>query len=260
MNSQSSRPIQSAAVPGWHHLASLCILAMTSSEPDPASSTLCSLIWTNPNSTPSPNPWVWILGCPSRMERDFLSFWPSPSLASDPHRISKLDSESSLPSNGSHRLKSLVRFLPEIGGEWGVCLVNTPTSTPNALPLPSQEHRLTEMECTQDQLRDTLHSLQLLSKTPGSRSQLPPPKAPCVNGAELSMGTWVSHSTPHGLKAKRASALHGHYWGQSGILWGCPVNLHLSKILPLQMINQRSFLVLHLSQILTWFEASQRWK
>nr|XP_048295892.1 RAS protein activator like-3 isoform X2 [Myodes glareolus] len=72
--------------------------------------------------------------------------------------ISKLDSESSLPSNGSHRLKSL-------------------------------EHRLTEMECTQDQLRDTLHSLQLLSKTPGSRSQLPPFKTPCVNGAELSMGT-----------------------------------------------------------------------
>lgn len=72
--------------------------------------------------------------------------------------ISKLDSESSLPSNGSHRLKSL-------------------------------EHRLTEMECTQDQLRDTLHSLQLPSRTPGSRSQPPPLKTPCVNGAELSMGT-----------------------------------------------------------------------
>ncbi|XP_050002115.1 RAS protein activator like-3 isoform X2 [Alexandromys fortis] len=72
--------------------------------------------------------------------------------------ISKLDSESSLPSNGSHRLKSL-------------------------------EHRLTEMECTQNQLRDTLHSLQLLSRTPGSRSQPPPLKTPCVNGAELSMGT-----------------------------------------------------------------------
>ncbi|XP_075840348.1 RAS protein activator like-3 isoform X1 [Microtus pennsylvanicus] len=72
--------------------------------------------------------------------------------------ISKLDSENSLPSNGSHRLKSL-------------------------------EHRLTEMECTQNQLRDTLHSLQLLSRTPGSRSQPPPLKTPCVNGAELSMGT-----------------------------------------------------------------------
>ncbi|XP_038174743.1 RAS protein activator like-3 isoform X1 [Arvicola amphibius] len=72
--------------------------------------------------------------------------------------ISKLDSESSLPSNGSHRLKSL-------------------------------EHRLTEMECTQNQLRDTLHSLQLLSRTPGSRSQPLPLKTPCVNGAELSTGT-----------------------------------------------------------------------
>ncbi|XP_003504751.1 RAS protein activator like-3 isoform X1 [Cricetulus griseus] len=72
--------------------------------------------------------------------------------------ISKLDSEGGLPSNGSHRLKSL-------------------------------EHRLTEMECTQDQLRDALHSLQLLSGTPGSWSQPLPLKTACVNGAELSMGT-----------------------------------------------------------------------
>nr|XP_042123173.1 RAS protein activator like-3 isoform X3 [Peromyscus maniculatus bairdii] len=72
--------------------------------------------------------------------------------------ISKLDSEGGLPSNGSHRLKSL-------------------------------EHRLTEMECTQDQLRDTLHSLQLLSRTPGSWSQPLPLKTPCVNGAKMSMGT-----------------------------------------------------------------------
>ncbi|CAH6779396.1 RAS protein activator like-3 isoform X2 [Phodopus roborovskii] len=72
--------------------------------------------------------------------------------------ISKLDSEVGLPSNGSHRLKSL-------------------------------EHRLTEMECTQDQLRDTLHSLQLLSRTTGSRSQPLPLKTAHINGAELSMGT-----------------------------------------------------------------------
>lgn len=72
--------------------------------------------------------------------------------------ISKLDSKGGLPSNGSLGLKSL-------------------------------EHRMTEMECSQNQLRDTLQSLQLLSKTPGSRSQPPPLKAPCVNGADLSMGT-----------------------------------------------------------------------
>lgn len=72
--------------------------------------------------------------------------------------ISKLDSKGGLPSNGSLRLKSL-------------------------------EHRMTDMECSQDQLRDTLQSLQLLSKTPGSRSQPLPLKAPCVNGADLSMGT-----------------------------------------------------------------------
>lgn len=72
--------------------------------------------------------------------------------------MSKLDSKGGLPSNGSHRLKSL-------------------------------EHRLTEMECSQDQLRDTLQSLQLPSKPPGSRSQPLPPKAPYINGADLSMGT-----------------------------------------------------------------------
>ncbi|XP_028639357.1 RAS protein activator like-3 isoform X1 [Grammomys surdaster] len=72
--------------------------------------------------------------------------------------ISKLDSKGGLPSNGSHRLKSL-------------------------------EHRLTEMECCQDQLRDTLESLQLLSKTPGSQSQTLPLKGPCVNGADLSTDT-----------------------------------------------------------------------
>lgn len=105
--------------------------------------------------------------------------------------MSKLDSKGGLPSNGSHRLKSLVRLLPETGGEWGVCLVYTPNPHPtsNPLPLPSQEHRLTEMECSQDQLRDTLQSLQLPSKPPGSRSQPLPPKAPYINGADLSMGT-----------------------------------------------------------------------
>ncbi|XP_021073829.1 RAS protein activator like-3 isoform X1 [Mus pahari] len=72
--------------------------------------------------------------------------------------ISELDSKGGLPSNGSHWLKSL-------------------------------EHRLTELECSQDKLRESLQSLKLLSKTPGSRSQPLLLKAPCVNGADLSMGT-----------------------------------------------------------------------
>ncbi|XP_055468052.1 RAS protein activator like-3 isoform X1 [Psammomys obesus] len=72
--------------------------------------------------------------------------------------ISKVDSDGGLPSNGSHGLKSL-------------------------------ERRLTEMEGTQEQLRKTLQSLQLLPGTPEARGQPLPLKAPCVNGAELSTGT-----------------------------------------------------------------------
>ncbi|XP_008828232.1 RAS protein activator like-3 isoform X2 [Nannospalax galili] len=64
---------------------------------------------------------------------------------------SKLDPKGSLSSNEGRRLKSL-------------------------------EHRLTEIECTQDQLRDAIQSLQLLSRTPGSWSQPLPLNALCVNG------------------------------------------------------------------------------
>ncbi|XP_060227019.1 RAS protein activator like-3 isoform X3 [Meriones unguiculatus] len=72
--------------------------------------------------------------------------------------FSKVDSDGGLPSNGSHGLKSL-------------------------------ERRLTEMEGIQEQLRETLQSLQLLPGTPEARCQPLPLKAPCVNGAELSTGT-----------------------------------------------------------------------
>ncbi|XP_039099182.1 RAS protein activator like-3 isoform X1 [Hyaena hyaena] len=64
---------------------------------------------------------------------------------------SQLDPESGPPSGEEHRLKSL-------------------------------ERRLAEMESTQAQLRNAVQSLQLLSRTPGSRSQPLPLKPPCING------------------------------------------------------------------------------
>ncbi|GAB5567847.1 disabled homolog 2-interacting protein isoform X8 [Prionailurus iriomotensis] len=64
---------------------------------------------------------------------------------------SQLDPESGRPSGEDHRLKSL-------------------------------ERRLAEMESTQVQLRNVVQSLQLLSRTPGSRSQSLPLKPPCING------------------------------------------------------------------------------
>ncbi|KAM4888796.1 RAS protein activator like-3 [Thomomys bottae] len=48
--------------------------------------------------------------------------------------------------------------------------------------LRSLHHRLAEMERTQLQLRDVIQSLQLVSRTSGSRSQPLPLKAPLVNG------------------------------------------------------------------------------
>ncbi|XP_025771621.1 RAS protein activator like-3 [Puma concolor] len=66
-------------------------------------------------------------------------------------RTSQLDPESGRPSGEDHRLRSL-------------------------------ERRLAEMESTQVQLRNVVQSLQLLSRTPGSRSQSLPLKPPCING------------------------------------------------------------------------------
>ncbi|XP_062968385.1 RAS protein activator like-3 isoform X2 [Cynocephalus volans] len=63
----------------------------------------------------------------------------------------ELAPERSLPSSDGHRLKSL-------------------------------EHRLTEMESTQAQLKDAVQGLQLLPRMPGSQSQPLPLKAPCING------------------------------------------------------------------------------
>lgn len=48
--------------------------------------------------------------------------------------------------------------------------------------LPPQERRLTKMEHTQAQLKDSVHDLQLVLRTPGSLSQPLPLQAPCVNG------------------------------------------------------------------------------
>ncbi|XP_006898400.1 PREDICTED: RAS protein activator like-3 [Elephantulus edwardii] len=48
--------------------------------------------------------------------------------------------------------------------------------------LKSLENRLAEMDHTQAQLKDALQSLQLLPRTPGTRNQPGPLKAPCSNG------------------------------------------------------------------------------
>nr|XP_012313185.1 RAS protein activator like-3 isoform X2 [Aotus nancymaae] len=64
---------------------------------------------------------------------------------------SEFDSDHNLPSNEGHSLKSL-------------------------------EHRLTELERTQTQLRDAVQSLQLSPRTWGSRSQPQHLKTPCLNG------------------------------------------------------------------------------
>lgn len=63
----------------------------------------------------------------------------------------ELDPEVSLPSGEGHRLKSL-------------------------------EYRLTKMEHVQTQLKDSVQSLQLHLRTPGSVSQSLPFQVPCVNG------------------------------------------------------------------------------
>ncbi|KAB0395118.1 hypothetical protein E2I00_005730 [Balaenoptera physalus] len=101
-------------------------------------------------------------------------------------RTAKLDPERDPPTNEGHRLKSLVRPLPE---PWGISGLGEGTRVGckrplalSPLPLPPQECRLAEIESTQAQLKESIQSLQLLPRTSGSQSQPLPLKAPCING------------------------------------------------------------------------------